>query len=616
MPDAHYRADIDGLRGIAVAAVVIFHAFPAALPGGFVGVDVFFVISGFLISSLVLTAVEEGRFSFAAFYARRIRRLFPALVLVLSAALVAGWYLLTPRAFERLGADTATAAAFFANVSFWRQSDYFAPAAETTPLLHLWSLGVEEQFYLTWPVLLAVAARRRLHLTAITLVLLAASFVANVVIVRDDAAAAFYLPHTRAWELLAGALLAIRAYGARPVGASWWSVAGLCLIAATCAALSGDARFPGWWAAVPVAGACLVIAAGPESRVNRWLSHPVIVWLGLVSYPLYLWHWPILSFARLAMVDRPQAPLLLGLIGLAVLLAWLTQSLIERPVRFGVLRYSWTAVAGLIVCVVAAGAAGAAAAEGVLPGRPTSLDRVLANVYDYRAGYRGQVCQLANGQDPDSFAGECVDREFAEPGRLGVLIWGDSHAAHLYPGLRARADGAGLALAQYTADGCAPLVGGNCRLTEWVLGRLPVLEPDVIVLAAEWDERRVDLVPATVAAIRKVSGAGIVVVGPVPGWSADLPHVLRVATTESDGAIPVRLRTDADDSRGDVDAQVRNAARGDRVRFASAIDALCNADGCLTVINDRVTAFDSAHLTDVGSAVVADAIVAELRHLR
>ena len=208
MSTPSYRRDIDGLRAIAVLAVIGFHAFPRLVPGGFVGVDIFFVISGYLISTIILTAVNAGRFSFATFYARRIRRIFPALIVVLTACYAAGWFLLYAEPFEQLGKHIAGGAGFVSNYVLWRESGYFDADAETKPLLHLWSLGIEEQFYLAWPLMVFVAWKARLNLVALTIVVFVLSSDLNVEGIRRDLVGTFYSPWTRFWELTAGSALA------------------------------------------------------------------------------------------------------------------------------------------------------------------------------------------------------------------------------------------------------------------------------------------------------------------------------------------------------------------------------------------------------------------------
>jgi peptidoglycan/LPS O-acetylase OafA/YrhL len=203
-----YRADIDGLRAIAVLAVVIFHAFPDLVKGGFIGVDIFFVISGYLISTIIFENLDKDTFSFSEFYTRRIKRIFPALILVLVTCYIFGWFILLPEEFKRLGKHITAGAGFISNIIFWREADYFDNAADTKPLLHLWSLGIEEQFYIVWPLLLWLSWKCKLNLLKITTVIAIVSFVLNLKGIKQDAIATFYAPHTRFWELLSGSLLA------------------------------------------------------------------------------------------------------------------------------------------------------------------------------------------------------------------------------------------------------------------------------------------------------------------------------------------------------------------------------------------------------------------------
>jgi peptidoglycan/LPS O-acetylase OafA/YrhL len=336
-----YRADIDGLRAIAVLAVVGFHAFPDRVRGGFIGVDIFFVISGYLISTIIMSGLARDNFSFAQFYARRIRRIFPALMTVLTVCLCAGWFVLFADEYMQLGKHVLGGAGFISNFILWRESNYFDNTAYTKPLLHLWSLGVEEQFYLVWPLLLWLAWNRRVNLAIITAAIIAVSFALNIYETQVNRVEAFYFPQTRFWELMVGALLAYltlqKEFG--PDGAAWRPIAswtGAALILIGLAAITRDGAFPGWWALLPTLGAALLISAGPRPWLNRVvLSSRIPVWIGLISFPLYLWHWPLLSFARIVEGQMPQAGIRTAAVMAAVFLAWCTHWLIEKPLRLG-----------------------------------------------------------------------------------------------------------------------------------------------------------------------------------------------------------------------------------------------------------------------------------------
>lgn len=334
-PSPAYRPDIDGLRAIAVLLVVAFHYFEGRLGGGFVGVDVFFVISGFLISGIILDAVASRRFSVAQFYGARVRRIFPALAVVLAAVLVAGWVLLLPSEYIAVGRHTVAGAGFLANIAAWREASYFDTAAGTKPLLHLWSLGVEEQFYVCWPLFLIGLSRLSDRARGFALTVCAASLCWSVWLTGTDQAGAFYSPLARVWELAAGGGLAawLRQREKSESPLAWvMSLAGLAAILGSAVWLGPASRFPGANALWPVGGAALVIAAGPASWVNRrLLGHPTLATIGLISYPLYLWHWPVLVFVRVVTAVEPSVAVRCALIALSAALAVATTGSSSGP---------------------------------------------------------------------------------------------------------------------------------------------------------------------------------------------------------------------------------------------------------------------------------------------
>ncbi|WP_418132787.1 acyltransferase family protein [Variovorax sp. 375MFSha3.1] len=425
-----YRPDIDGLRAIAVGSVLAYHAFPSLLPGGFIGVDIFFVISGFLITTILLQSLTAGDFSYRDFYARRIRRIFPALVLVLLATLAFGWYVLLPGEFSQLGKQTTGGAAFFANLVFLGEAGYFDASAETKPLLHLWSLGIEEQFYIFWPLMLGLAWRRRWPMLRVVLAVAVISFLVNVLTVQAHRAAAFYSPLSRAWELMAGGLLAVMQLQSVAQGAAstraWkkhlQSIVGIALIVLGLFMTRSTKAFPGWWALLPVLGAASCIAAGPGGVLNRYLlSNRVMVWIGLISYPLYLWHWPLLSYARIVTGGEPPLQLRIVLVAASVVLAWATYRFLERFVK---LHLSQAVLRGL------AGAGAALALAGVLVFLGTPMPR-----HDSPAL---QAVADATREDNyyDGFEEAALGNQFvyrAGNGKHDVLLIGDSHVEQYAP---------------------------------------------------------------------------------------------------------------------------------------------------------------------------------------
>jgi peptidoglycan/LPS O-acetylase OafA/YrhL len=339
-----YRPAVDGLRGVAVLAVLGFHAFPETVSGGYVGVDVFFVISGFLITGIIARQMMHGDFSFADFYWRRVRRLFPALVLVLATTLALGWFLLLPDEFKQLGKHASAAAAFLANFALWRESGYFDTAAELKPLLHLWSLGIEEQFYLVWPAVLVAFWKRRTTLLVILSTLVIASFALSVNLARSAPIANFYWPVSRFWELGAGCLLALlmerRSYALEAtdqrgvIGNNLLPLAGLALILASIVAFDTTTAFPGWAAVLPVAGTLLILATPENASLQRnFLGSRPLVYAGLISYALYLWHWPLLSFLNILEGGSPPLAIRWAALALSFVLAGLTYRYLELPIR-------------------------------------------------------------------------------------------------------------------------------------------------------------------------------------------------------------------------------------------------------------------------------------------
>ncbi len=358
-----YRADIDGLRAVAVLMVVGYHAFPEWIAGGFIGVDIFFVISGFLISTIIFQNLNASSFSFSGFYDRRIKRIFPALMVVFSACLVLGWMVLLPGEYRQLGKHVAGGSGFVSNFVLWHESGYFDNVSDTKPLLHLWSLGIEEQFYIVWPFLLWFAWRLRINWLALIAIIASISFALNIQAVHADTASDFYSPQTRFWELLIGSTLAYAIQYWQNAGArvkdslnDWLgrlvdareeiincsrlcnmvSLVGVLTIAVALMLITKNRGFPGAWALLPTLGAALTIAAGSHAWVNRKiLSNPVLVWFGLISFPLYLWHWPLLSFTRIVQGESPSIYVRVAVVLLSMLLAWLTYVGIEKPIRFG-----------------------------------------------------------------------------------------------------------------------------------------------------------------------------------------------------------------------------------------------------------------------------------------
>lgn len=635
-----YRPDIDGLRAVAVLLVIGFHAFPTEITGGYVGVDIFFVISGFLITGLLLSDLEKEQFSFSGFYKRRIRRIFPALVTVLFACFAAGWIFLLPREFTSLGLNIFGGAAFSSNLVLLGETSYFDVAAAQKPLLHLWSLGVEEQFYIVWPMLLLLAFSRRISIIILAVSLLIGSFALNIY--EIGTAADFYLPLTRAWELMIGGIMAAMAnsnrlnighalgvfqsalYRRMPARLAAvctcrdaYTLIGLGLIAVAVVELHSDSAFPGWSALLPTLGAALIVMAD-GAWINRVvLANRGVVLVGLISYPLYLWHWPLLSFATVVDPSGLSAQVRLAAIVGALVLAWLTYRWIEQPIRTGRLRPF--KIAGLCSAMTAVGAVGLAAFywQGFSFRIPPAIrDLATVTAPDIVVEWRRTRC-LFEPSDTQQFAPECL-----EAGHRPLLfLWGDSAAASFYPGLRQLQHSVDFGLAQYTTAGCPPLLSfpvqgrPNCVPNDDAsFSALSQAHPDIVLLYSVWNYGNVmPNLTDLVAKLHALNIPRIVIMGPPPIWQGGLPKAAYDYYIQDPlhRMLPVRSSFRVDKSWYEYQQQFRNQALPLGTEYISTWDALCNGDECLTRLGDEakdLMVFDHMHLTVPGAIYLANAI--------
>ncbi len=460
----NYRPDIDGLRALAVLAVVGFHAFPDWVRGGMIGVDIFFVISGFLISTIIFGSLERGDFSFKAFYVRRIRRIFPALLTVMTACFVFGWFALLADEYKQLGKHIAAGAGFVSNFALWSESGYFDNDSMTKPLLHLWSLGIEEQFYIVWPFLLWASWKKKVSLLKTTAVIAVASFGVNIWQHRIDMVADFYSPLTRFWELLVGAGLAyanLRGMALPKkikISPNALSFLGLALIVAGLLLIKKSSFFPGFWALLPTFGAAFVISAGAKAWFNRTvLSSRPMVFFGLISFPLYLWHWPLLSFAHIVESETPVRSVRIAAVLFSILLAWLTCAFIEKPLRFG--PNGKRKAIGLLAAMLLVGSAGFAVYQKDGLESRSSIREYKNNKNELvRTPATDDVCKAYIGEAAPLF----VYCKMTDVGaRETVAVIGDSHAHVAYPGIADLMKERGVNTVLLANSGCPPFIGAE-----------------------------------------------------------------------------------------------------------------------------------------------------------
>lgn len=640
-PSLKYRADIDGLRAVAVLSVVAFHASSRLLSGGFVGVDIFFVISGYLISKIILSELKDGNFSFWDFYSRRIRRIFPALILVLTSSWVAGYAWLQPSDYESLGKHIVAGAGFVANILYWLETGYFDTASDLKPLLHLWSLGVEEQFYVIWPPILLAVWRFSGNFGRAIVIALVASFAANLILVNSDPTDAFYLPISRFWELLVGAGLAwlsvsqnVPKFSVSERMCHAISIVGAILILMSLFGLNKAMLFPGWWALMPVIGAALLIFAGPAAIVNKQiLSRQPIVFVGLISYPLYLWHWPMFAFTRIAGYDLKYR---LAASVVALVLSYLTYRYLEQPIRSGTLKTDRKVPIILSMLIFCIGCVGAATYQSA--GYAKRFPDYIANVIRYEkifdlGAWRSGTCFNLKAADYEHDFAETCSGEIAQHRDGSILLWGDSIAASFYPGLAKVQAERGHALAQYTTSNCPPFLAfddpnnKHCRsVNQYVTKVISEIKPETVVITGYWikytkyagydaDFNVPDLLAKTIAFLQFQGVKRIVVIGPLPFWRPQLPKTVfaewvihKEIPTPAMSSIGLELDSFAFDK--EMDTKVRPLG----VEYISAMKILCDGKACMTRVGEDwrdLSTFDTMHLTEPGAYFLAKRIFSQ-----
>jgi peptidoglycan/LPS O-acetylase OafA/YrhL len=602
-----YRADIDGLRAVSILLVVGYHAQPAIIPGGFIGVDIFFVISGFLITRIVLSQIETGTFSFSTFYARRVRRIFPALIVVLAATYLIGWFVLLPEGFSLLGENIVAGVAFVSNLFQLTQVGYFAPDGRENPLLHLWSLGIEEQFYICWPpVLLFLSGSKQRPYWVASMALV--SFSVSLMIFFGYKEWSFYSPISRGWELLAGGIVANCLAGASQPKEqdlqlhNLLATIGIAAIVGAATVLNEKSLFPGLNCLLPVLGAVLLILS-PNSNVNRTLlSNRTMVFVGLISYPLYLWHWPLLCYLATLRNGVPNVLEIWAVVIVAFSISWLTFRFIELPVRRSnnnVLKLS----SGMIVIGIAGAVTAVATGFGF---RFSPAIRDIAQLSrSGKSEFRGK-CFL---DEPGSqFVSSCI-----ESGEKPLLfVWGDSTAAALYPGLKKALETIPFRLGRFAA--CAPILatGFSARCDEVndiAFGFINSSAPAIILLHAMWNgNNNLDRLRETISQLKAINIQRIIILGPVPVWKRSLPHSL-VNVYRFHHTVADRIATGVSGTEDDERMEAFSKTAG--VEYISAWHILCNAEGCMTRVgptaNDVVT-FDTLHLSAAGSRFLIEGI--------
>jgi peptidoglycan/LPS O-acetylase OafA/YrhL len=623
-----YLPHVDGLRAFAVLPVVLFHLGAQWIPGGFVGVDTFFVISGYLITGILWREMnpEPGdprRFSIWVFYQRRALRILPALVVVFAAVVVTSAFVQSPAAQAALGSQVLAATLFVSNFYFWQNEDYFAADPSSQPLLHTWSLAVEEQFYLLFPLLLLLVARwMRQRVLLVLSAIIALSLAASIVVTAHEPGTAFYLLPTRAWELGAGALLAVwQLRRGRTSSNPWIAAVGLVLVVGSVFLIDKSMPFPGAVAIAPVLGAALLIGWARGTWVGRVLEFSPLIYIGTISYSLYLWHWPVIVFWR-TMTGNAIDPIeMVGLFAASFLLAAASTAFVERPFRtkrirqLSARRVLIPATAVIVVCATVGGLWTRYHFSPIpVPAAVQEIAETAeyADTADYREQFRRGTC-FFSGKETGAF--DTYDKDVCAtpaPDAANVLVIGDSHGAMWWRGLDLGYPDAHVM--QATASGCFGLQTGGgedecLELRDWVWDELlPGGDVDVVVLAGRWNT---DTLPALERSIETLTAQGIrtVVMGPTVEYDGDLPLLL-ARSVQFDSSFDFEtLRVH---QRDEVNVQARAIAESAGAEaYIDVIDLLCGDDvECVLRAPDGTPMqFDYGHLT----LTATEWVIAEVR---
>lgn len=628
-----YRPEIDGLRAIAVIVVILFHAGFKSFSGGFIGVDIFFVISGYLITTIILTEKEGGDFSFIRFYERRARRILPPLFFVLFVSWVCAWLWLLPAEMTDFSRSLSAVSYFSSNIFFRKTSGYWDISNELKPLIHTWSLSVEEQFYLLFPLLITALWKYPKKWVWISLTtIFAVSLMYAQWGAYNDPIPTFYLLPARIWELLIGAGISLYfLYKKNSLQPGFsnnllneiMSLCGLLLIAYAVYAFDEETPFPSFYALIPTIGTGLIIFfTSPQTIAGRILSSKPFVSIGLISYSAYLWHQPLFAFARYLSVIKLSENTFILLTLLALLIAYISWRYIENPFRKkdGISRkfiFSFALTGSLAFIIV--GTLGKQN-NGFMDRFTDEQKRILAFAqYDRKDMFREKTCFLTVEQKSKDFKKDC---SYLGADENSIFIWGDSHAAALSYGFREIHS----AVTQITASGCPPLIGYTstrrpyCEdINNFALKRIKKLKPKYLLLHANWSEPLDKIEPGleevlsnTILLIKQNSPeTEIIIIGGVPKWKPTLPNVLvRSKIRLTDEAF---VYSNVYDEIQGTDETINDFAKENNVKFISLLDIYCKEDMCLSSVKLNGSyepfAWDYGHLTKSSSIIISQKII-------
>jgi peptidoglycan/LPS O-acetylase OafA/YrhL len=614
----NFRADINGLRAIGVTAVILFHFGVSGFQGGFVGVDAFFVISGYLMTGIIFRRLAQGRFSLIGFYLDRAKRIIPALAVLCVVLLSIGWLVLFPSDYKALGKEVGSAVTFISNIVFMRDSGYFDTAPHEKWLLHTWSLSVEWQFYLLYPVAVLFLRKKFAEQTLrwILLGFAIGSLLLSVYASSKWPNQAFYLLPTRGWEMLVGGLVYLFPIRAEKRLRSFLEMGGLALIAYSCLRFNSNDIWPGWLASVPVVGTAMVILASRAESVMT--ANAISQFLGKASYSIYLWHWPLVVGLHYA--GKASDGFWIGsAIAASVLLGQLSLVFIENPTRKTTKSIpsrgrAWPYPVGAALAVAILGA-GVFMAEGVSTdlrainqGERSKFIEKYADLHKngLRSAYRAE-CDFYDWNE--KVAKQAIESSCTgAAGKDAIFLWGDSHAQALSLGLRSAVSQQDM-FAQVATSGCAPSLvpqttkapNNNCDYSnQYALKEIERHKPGTVVIAQRWEHEKTDW-NAIADRLHKSGVRKVVLVGPLPTWTPSLPLI--VARTHWFDEVDY-VRDGLDRKAFATDTTLTDKyGQSPNLTYVSMIRALCEARGCRAFVPGErsLMAVDYAHLSPEGS---------------
>jgi len=632
---AAYRPEIDGLRALAILLVICYHYFGVA--GGYIGVDIFFVISGYLISQQIFQDLNHNRFSLIEFYAKRVRRILPPLLFMIACFITVGWFLLLPPDFKALSKHGLSGVANISNLLLWTESGYFDAPAATKPFLHLWSLGVEEQFYLVWPVAMIGVSYLRKYSSLGIIAIIVISFICNIVLCGIDSSAAFYLPASRIWELAAGGMLAYYSIQTKINGlnaATKMLSQGLLAAISTFAlgmigfaviTLDKQSMYPGYWALIPVLASLLLLLDSPNDTFKRKIfANQASVFIGRISFGLYLWHWPILVFTHLADMHSQAAKL--AAFFSSFFWAWVSYQFVERPIRklritrSNALRF----VASGLLASVALGFICFLFARGEIE---RSWDHELISS-EYQQSKTACMVSAENGRaNSINDLKACLNIKF--PGQPVVVLVGDSHAFGLSLGLQTYLGQHQINLVSMPVMYCTPLSKLDhrpacARFNDWIDRQIKSVAPDLVIVFAHhlmWGDddnygephHYSDYVFERAETLKNDGAKHVLILGQIPTWIDSLPHNLNFNFLRKQLPVPEKTSIGLNQESIDMDQKLRMRAEKSTIQYLSLQQSLCDSQGCLTSVGkhypDDLLVHDYGHLTEHGARYIADQIL-------